>query len=142
MKAAPNLLSTLRQAIACIMRETFIDGGPECFDAIDSAVAKIIDTDVKGDTQCITEVFLNGLWCHLDLEEQLLLEIAAAIRGIPVAIVVLPAALLPRHTPMGKFVQRAARVVLREPDFGRFLGAACLVERFVKAADQACVVGR
>ena len=136
-----NLRCARRQTIPCIVVEAFINSHPECLDAIDGSVAEIIDTDGKWHAQRQAEMIFDGLWCDFDLVETRLLGIAATIRGIPVAIIVLLPAGLPRHAPVCEFVQCTARVVVCEPDFGRFVCTESQVERFMKTANQTGTVG-
>src|SRR5690606_16607230 len=79
---------------------------------------------------------LPGLRQHFHLFERRLLLGIAAIRRIPVTVIILLAPRLPGHAPVRHFMQRRTEIVMAIMDFGGVSAAGGTVERLVLAAHQ------
>ena len=93
---------------------------PECLNTIDIDIPEVVDTDIKRDAECVTEMSLQRLWFDLYFEKQLLLAAASAIRLIPVTEIITVAPRSTRDTPMCKFVQSRTFVIVGKLHLRRY----------------------
>ena len=101
---------------------------------------EIVQAQSKPQLRGLAETPLQRLWSRLNLLETLLIRVTAAIVGVPVTVVDLPAPFGSRDTPVCYLVQRAGRIVLAEAYPGGIAGPGGLVERLRRATGQAGVM--